>query len=208
VGELWLFVGALCVAYLLPGPDMVLILQTASVRGHAHALAAAGGLALARATHVVLAALGLGALLRTSPMAFDILRLIGAAWLVWLGIGIVRLSASHVEADALEPRTSLATSYVGSARRGLVTNISNPKALIFCSLLLPQFVAPGMGSAAGQFATLGAVLLLVGAIFDIAFAFGGLVLQRLLAGQKGAESVVSRVLGSLMIAFGLVLAVG
>ena len=89
-----------------------------------------------------------------------------------------------------------------------MTNISNPKALIFCSLLLPQFVAPGMGSAAGQFATLGAVLLLVGAIFDIAFAFGGLVLQRLLAGQKGAESVVNRVLGSLMIAFGLVLAVG
>ena len=69
--DFWMFAGALAVAYLVPGPDMVLILQTGLLRGRRHALAVAAGLAVARATHVLLAAAGLAALLRTMPAAFD-----------------------------------------------------------------------------------------------------------------------------------------
>ncbi|MEQ9507557.1 MAG: LysE family transporter, partial [Alloalcanivorax xenomutans] len=80
------FIGALVVAYLVPGPDLVLVLETASVRGRAQGLATAAGLAVARGAHVVMAAAGLAALLKTSPWVFELVRWIGVLYLVWLGI--------------------------------------------------------------------------------------------------------------------------
>lgn len=68
--DLWIFMGALAIAYLVPGPDMVLILQTSAISGRTKALAVAAGLGFARASHVFLAAVGLATLLRTAPCSF------------------------------------------------------------------------------------------------------------------------------------------
>lgn len=162
---LWMFVGALVVAYLVPGPDMVLMMQMGGEQGHARALATAAGLAVARALHVAFAAIGLAAVLAALPAALVLLRLIGAAYLAWLAIGLLRApqGAGQVQDGAR-----------GAAfRRGLFTNLLNPKALLFCSLLLPQFTSPAQGAMAGQFLLLGAILVGVGLLFDLAYGLSG-----------------------------------
>ncbi len=143
MSETWLFASALVAAFLLPGPDMILLLQTGAAQGRGHALAAAAGLATARACHVLLAAFGLAALLHAFPIAFQFLRIVSACYLVWIAIGILRhpLASLDTATNGIERR-----SYLASARKGLLTNLLNPKALLFCSVLLPQFVHPDRGS--------------------------------------------------------------
>ena len=77
MADMALFLGALLIVYVVPGPDMILLLETGALRGRGQALALAVGLALARAAHVTLAALGLAALFKTHPWAFDAARTVG-----------------------------------------------------------------------------------------------------------------------------------
>ena len=94
------FLIALAVVYLLPGPDMILLLQTGARHGRAMALATALGLALARGCHVALAGLGLAVLFKTAPWTFDVVRLAGAAYLLWLGLKLFQAEASALRVDA------------------------------------------------------------------------------------------------------------
>lgn len=128
-----MFFLALAVVYLLPGPDMILLLQTGARQGKAAALATAIGLAIARGCHVALAALGLATLFKAAPWTFEVVRLAGAAYLLWLGIQCLRsnmlpnLNANGTAAAKLAWRAAI--------QRGLLTNLLNPKALLFCSVL-------------------------------------------------------------------------
>jgi threonine/homoserine/homoserine lactone efflux protein len=200
MGEYGVYAGMLVVAYLMPGPDMLLVMQTGATRGRSAALAAAGGLAAARALHVGFAGLGLAALLRASPLAFEGIRLAGAAYLVWLGIAILRSSGTAVAVpDAAQSRLE-------AARRGLLTNLLNPKALLFASVLLPQFVHPERGAVAGQFALLGATLVAVGLAFDAVYACAGTGLGRWLERSRRARAAQRWGFASLLIGFGVQLA--
>lgn len=98
--ELWLFIGAPAAIYLLPGPDMILVLQTCSQQGHARALATAAGLAVARGLHVALAALGLATLFATAPWTFDAVRYAGGAYLAWIGLQLFRSPGATTNIDA------------------------------------------------------------------------------------------------------------
>lgn len=84
------FLIALAVVYLVPGPDMLLLFQTGARQNRRAALVTALGLALARACHVLMAATGLALLFRTAPWTFDLVRLLGAAYLAWLGLQMLR----------------------------------------------------------------------------------------------------------------------
>lgn len=200
--DLWMFVGALVVVYLVPGPDMVLMLQTAATQGRSHALAVAAGLALARAAHVLMAALGLGALLKASPEAFEAVRLIGAAYLIWLGIKIFRASSLIAACPTDEPRSDLKL-WRASLRKGLLTNISNPKALLFCSVLLPQFIRLDEGGVPAQFVLLGAILVITGLLFDLLYAGAGAALGRWLAETPLVRTLQRWVFATVLIGFGL-----
>lgn len=200
------FLIALAVVYLVPGPDMLLLFQTGARQGRRAALVTALGLALARACHVLMAATGLALLFRTAPWTFDLVRLLGAAYLAWLGLQMLRGGG-----------LALPTSDAGSAPvvphadrrallRGLLTNLLNPKALLFCSVLLPQFVSPGAGSLAVQFAALGTVLVLVSLAFDCAYALAGGRLGRWLASRPRAQRLQQWGFGGLLIGFGVRLA--
>ncbi len=104
MADIGLFLVALAVVYLLPGPDMLLLLQTGARQGKAQALATALGLAMARSCHVALAALGLAVLFRTAPWTFDLVRLAGAAYLLWMGVRMLLSSGSPLaRVDAREP---------------------------------------------------------------------------------------------------------
>lgn len=201
MADLALFIALLAVAYLVPGPDMVLILQTGAVQGRGPARAAALGLAIARAAHVGLSALGVATLLIASPPAFEGLRLVGAAYLVWLGWRIWRSSVTLSEATAA-PSLSPAAAF----RRGVLTNIANPKALLFCSVLLPQFIRPEQGSVLDRALLLGGILVTTGLTFDLAYAEAGAGLGRWLARYPAAQTVQRWVFAGLLVSFGVGLA--
>ncbi|QCI66196.1 LysE family translocator [Phreatobacter stygius] len=205
MADLGIFVGALAIAYLVPGPDMVLLLETGALRGRGQALATAAGLALARAAHVALAALGLAALLRTSPWTFEVVRLAGAAYLIWLGIAMLGAS-SLLPPEARPGAGRAAPSYRIALRRGLLTNITNPKALLFCSVLLPQFIRPDQGAVAGQFLLLGTILVGIGLAFDIVLALAGAAIGRWLSRYPLAQTLQRWAFAMLLIGFGARLA--
>lgn len=199
--NLELFIGALVVVYVVPGPDMVLVLQTSSMQGRWHAVAAALGLALARAAHVLLAAIGLAVLLKTVSWAFDAVRLAGALYLIWLAVKIARAPSLIAEACAPLPASST-RAYGASACRGLLTNISNPKALLFCSVLLPQFIDPHGGSVAWQFTLLGIILLLIGVCFDLVYVASGRLMGGWLRERPRLQQLQRWAFGALLVGFG------
>lgn len=200
MNDIPIFLGALVVAYTVPGPDMIFVLQTGTAHGRAQALAATVGLAGARACHVAFAAMGLAALFRTAPWLFAAVRFAGAAYLIWLGIGILR-------ARSLVPQRDPA-AHVGGRRdkrpviRGFLTNLLNPKPLIFCSVLLPQFVHPGAGPILAQFAVLGAILVFVGVLFDATFALWGAALGGWLARRPAVQTGQRYGFATVLIGFG------
>lgn len=173
VTDLTLFIAALVAVYLLPGPDMALAMSAAMSGGTRHGLAAAGGLAVSRSIHVTLAGAGLAALLAAHPALFTAVRWVGAGYLLWLAWKVAMSS------DQLELRREAGRAPAwDAARRGVLTNLLNPKALMFCALLLPQFVHRDQGGLAAQYLVLGIVLVGIGFAFDLCYV--------LLAGRLAA----------------------
>ncbi|WP_274426340.1 LysE family translocator [Chelativorans sp. YIM 93263] len=199
--DLALFVGALAIAYIVPGPDMILLLQTGALRGRQPALVTAIGLGAARGVHVALAALGLAALLRTSPAIFEMVRIVGAAYLVWLGISILR--APSLVPDAAAAQESPPDDLRRALTRGFLTNLLNPKALLFCSVLLPQFLHPAGGPLAAQFFLLGSVLVATGLVFDTQYALAGNGIGAFLARRPMWQRFQRWLFGSALIGFGV-----
>lgn len=160
---------------LTPGLDTALVLRTAAVEGAKTAWLAALGVCLGTLGWGAIAAVGLGALLAASEVAFDVLKWAGAAYLVWLGLNLILKPRSefHVAAGAPAPRSDL-----GWLWKGALNNLLNPKAGVFYISFLPQFVpahapaAPFMFGLAGLHALMGVAwfALLIGATRPIAHA--------------------------------------
>ncbi len=203
MADMALFLGALLVVYVVPGPDMILLLETGALRGRAPALAVAVGLAIARAAHVTLAALGLAALFKTHPWAFDAARTVGGCYLVWLGVRLLRAGPLSYDVATQAQAAARGKGLAAALLSGVLTNVLNPKALLFCSVLLPQFVSPAQGSIGQQFAVLGVVLVSLGLTFDVLCALAGGALGRWLAARPRVRKWQGAVFGAALIGFGL-----
>lgn len=166
------FIASLLLA-LAPGPDNLFVLTQAALRGRSAGLAVTLGLCTGLLGHTTAVALGLAALFAASALAFTLLKLCGAAYLLWLAWQAWRASSTTALAAA-EDRLSGWQLY----RRGILMNITNPKVSVFFLAFLPQFADPSRGPLTQQ-------LLLLGAIFMVAtiLIFGGIAL---LAGMLGA----------------------
>jgi threonine/homoserine/homoserine lactone efflux protein len=178
---------------------MILLLQTGARQGKAMALATAVGLGLARACHVALAGMGLATLFKVAPWTFDVVRLGGAAYLLWLGVQCLR--ANLLPTLDANDDTPPIRAWRGAFQRGLLTNLLNPKALLFCSVLLPQFIDPQGGPVAAQFALLGAILVVVGLAFDSCYGLAGARIGRWMQRSPSAQRVQQWLFGSLLIGF-------
>jgi threonine/homoserine/homoserine lactone efflux protein len=193
------YIAALFVVYAVPGPDMALVMQTSIGRGARTGFAAAGGLGISRATHVTLSACGVAALLRSAPWLYEVVRYGGAVYLGWIALQIFRspvfaLPAGNVEAAGSRP---LRTAFV----KGLLTNLLNPKALLFCSVLLPQFVRPEAGPVALQMIELGLILVVTGACFDAAYAVGAARIANWMRAHPLAQTVQRWAFSAALIGF-------
>jgi threonine/homoserine/homoserine lactone efflux protein len=143
------FLLAAWVLILTPGPDMLFVIGQTLSGGARRGWAAMFGIVTGAMVHIVLAASGVAALLAASPALFDALRLAGALYLLWLAFGALR--AAWRGGARLVPASPARAAF----RDGLVTNLTNPKVILFFLAFLPQFVDPGRAPAWLQMVILG-----------------------------------------------------
>ncbi len=138
------FVAVAALVIVAPGPDTVLVTKNAVVHGRGAALGTAFGVNAGLLVWTVAAAFGVAAIVRESAVAFTVLKLVGAAYLVWLGLQALRAArerSAHAPASTGGARSPLGPG--AGFRQGLLSNLANPKIAVFFTGLLPQFVAPG-----------------------------------------------------------------
>lgn len=144
------FVPAGLALNLTPGADMMFCLGQGLRSGPRAAWAASAGISLGAFIHAGVAGLGLGAIVATAPVAFEVIRWIGIAYLLWLAVQTIRSAGKAADVPARTPRRAF--------RAGLFVNLSNPKVILFVLAFVPQFVVPEAGSVLGQFLVFGAIL--------------------------------------------------
>ena len=155
------------VLIVVPGPSVLFVVGRALSYGRGVALASVAGNTIGTYLVAVLVALGIGPLLERSVLLFDVIRLAGAAYLVWLGVSALR----HARADARQA-TSAAAAPVGppsrarAVRSGILVGLSNPKVFIVLAAVLPQFVDRAAGNVPAQMLVLAAVPVLIGLLTD------------------------------------------
>ena len=187
---------------LAPGPDNLMVLGTGISRGRRAGMMFGLGCAVGCLSHTLLAAVGVSALIAASPLAFTILKIIGGAYLVWLGIGALRSSGQTAPGQA-----NTAASSWRLFGRGLFANAINPKVVLFFLAFLPQFVDPARGHGGWQIVQLGVLMALVTALIFGAIGYFsgsvGLWLQR----RPKAGLWLDRIAGGLFVGLGLKLIV-
>ncbi|TDW92405.1 LysE family translocator [Kribbella sp. VKM Ac-2566] len=151
------------IAMITPGPDMLFILGCGMRSGPRAGLLATAGVATSEAVHVAVAAAGLAALFAAVPVAFTAVRIVGAAYLVYLGVQMIRHRNDAVDDG---PAGDAAMSGRKAYLTGLTTNLLNPKMVTFTIAFLPQFVVPSHGQVWLQFAVLGAILIVLEFLVD------------------------------------------
>jgi len=175
---------------LTPGADMMFCLAQGLRSGPRSALAASAGISLGAFVHAAVAGLGLGALVATVPVAFEVIRWVGVAYLLWLAVQALRHGGAKGDVPLITPRRAF--------RAGLFVNLSNPKVILFVLAFVPQFVDPQAGSVLGQFLIFGAVLSLGGFIVNGAVGvFASGLGQRLKRGSRVLDWVTASVFAAL-----------
>ncbi len=169
-----LFLGAALILAVTPGPGIFYVLARSLAGGRREGLLSAVGTLAGGLAHVAAAAFGLSAVLAASALAFNVVRYAGAAYLVWLGIGMIR-RRNEEGADTV--------AFSGARRnplvQGVVTEVLNPKTALFFLSFIPQFVSVRHGHVVAQFLVLGAISVLLNTSADVVVA--------LFAGPLGAR---------------------
>jgi threonine/homoserine/homoserine lactone efflux protein len=161
------FLAAAFVLVIIPGPDMLLIMALGTRHGSAAGFTAALGVAVGLSVHIGAVVLGLTALLRYEPAVYVLLRWAGAAYLVYLAVSA--FLARGIIADEAPTDGSAAPANghrLRCFRRAVITNMLNPKVIVFNSAFLPQFVDPARGDIGLQLVVLGVTLVLVDLLID------------------------------------------
>jgi len=198
---LLLFAGAGLLLNVTPGPDLLYILGRSVSQGRQAGLLSALGIGAGCLFHVTAAALGVSALVLAVPVAYDVVRLAGALYLVWLGVKALRSQGSSLEVQAMA-----ATSPRRIFVQGVVTNALNPKVALFFLAFLPQFADPSRGPLAPQLLLLGAIFTVNGTLVCLVFALFAARLGEWLKTRYGVTRLLDRATGGLFIALGLRLA--
>jgi threonine/homoserine/homoserine lactone efflux protein len=154
--DIALFIAASALLAIAPGPDIIYVLTRGVAQGPRAGIAAAFGFAAGCIFHTVLAAVGIAALIRSSELAFDLVRYAGAAYLVWIGIQALR-HRSAFSVEAASDRKALAAIF----KQSVIGNMLNPKVTLFFLAFLPQFVNTPAGGVGWQMALLGAIFMVV-----------------------------------------------
>lgn len=212
-----LFITAGLLLNITPGADMALIASRSAGGGYRAGAVAALGVSAGCTVHILAGALGVAALLAGSELAFLLLRWLGAAYLVWLGLGLWRQRpAAGTAAGDDQPAKAAQAALQKVFAQGFLTNALNPKIALFFLAFVPQFIQPQAEQAGAAFVLLGAVFVFNGTLVNLVIALMVASLARrhqqrlsrqgLVAGRGGLARWLNRGVGSLFIALGLRLA--
>jgi threonine/homoserine/homoserine lactone efflux protein len=202
--HVWSFLPVAALLIVVPGPDTALVTKNALLHGRQAALGTSLGVSTGLVVWTVAAALGLAAVVRASEIAFTALKLVGAAYLIWLGVQALLIARRSPTSVADAPLRARPLGGLGGFRQGLASDLANPKIAVLFTSLLPQFVSAGASTLMP--------FLLLGAIF-VAMTLSWLIGYSLVAVKASAtlqRPIVARTLerftGVVLIGLGMRLA--
>jgi threonine/homoserine/homoserine lactone efflux protein len=199
----WLFIATAIVLVITPGQDTFFILGRSLAGGRAAGIAAALGVTAGSVIHTLLAALGLSALLATSPYAFMAVKFAGAVYLVYIGVrALMSRAAGLPDAGAGAGRDGRWAAF----RSGVVTNLLNPKVGLFFLALMPQFIEIASEHKVAAFMALGLTFVTLGVAWCLVLAVAAASLRGWFLRRPSMATVLNRVAGAMFIALGLKLA--
>ena len=197
------FVPAALVILLVPGPAVIYISTKSLAEGKRAGLVSVLGVQLADLTHALFAAAGLSAILLTSSLAFDVVKFLGAGYLIYLGLRSILSREDRSTAQSLPVRTKPSTVFVN----GFLVDLLNPKTALFFYAFLPQFVGPPAGTAAAeQILVLGIVFVLLGLCTDSSYALFGSLVRNLLSKTSRFRKSGKYLTGGIYLAIGVIAA--
>lgn len=188
----------------VPGPSVLFAVSRAIASGRRVALLTVLGNASGLFVQVLFVALGLGVVVTSSDLAYAALKLTGATYLVWLGIGAVRRRHDAARVAHAGTPTTTATPW----RDGFVVGVSNPKSVVFLAALLPQYVDPAAGFVPAQMVVLGGLFCLIAIVSDGAWAVLAARARLWLASDSRRLVWTSVAGGLMMVGLGLLLVLG
>lgn len=185
---------------LTPGPAMLYVVSRAAAHGRRAAVLSSLGLSIGTLIHTVLIALGVSELLVHVPLAYDALRLGGAAYLIWTGVRLMTSTAANRDVEA----------HPGTGRRlllqGAITGTLNPKVALFLLAFLPQFVTPANGRIALQIVVLGILFEILGSAVNLSAGLAAGTAASMFR-RPSMRRMLERISGLVCIALGVRLAV-
>ncbi len=203
IHELWLFIVSGLLLIITPGPDTAYIVGRSVQLGWRGGAAAALGVCCGCLVHVFAASIGLSALLMASSAAFTAVKLIGAAYLCFVGLQMLLAQSRPLVSDATIGSDSDATSLRRVFWQGALTNVLNPKVALFFLAFLPQFVAADSPHKALAFLALGLIFVTTGTIWCLGIAaFAARAAHRIRRSGR-ALLWINRALGGLFITLGV-----
>jgi RhtB (resistance to homoserine/threonine) family protein len=203
--HLLVFIGVAALVIVIPGPDTAVVTKNVLMYGRRAAIATSFGVSAGLAVWTLAAAIGLASVVRESAVAFTALKLIGALYLVWLGVQALRAasrSSAGVHNGEAAPTRTIGT--LSGFRQGFVSDLANPKIGVFFTSLLPQFVDPGR-SVLVPFLALGAVFVLMTIAWLCAYCLVAARAAQTLHRPR-VKATLDRFTGVVLIAIGLRLA--
>ena len=178
-GSLLLFLTASIPLILFPGPSVAFILATTLRAGRRNGLAATAGVETGYLVHVLGAVVGLSAVIAASAQLFTAVKVLGAAWLLWMAWRSLRAPSEGTLAD-LGPARAAGVRPSTAFSRGLLVGALNPKTAVFYLAFLPQFVSPDGGPVWAQLLVFGLLFIVLASVLDATWAVAGGSLRRLL----------------------------
>jgi len=185
---------------IAPGPDMLYVIGRSVGQGRRAGIVSALGVFVGCWVHILAAAFGIAALLRSSPMAFNLVRYAGAGYLIYLGL---KMLAQRTDLTSQQLKTE---SLGAIFRQGVITNVLNPKVAIFFLAFLPQFIDARRGSVALQIVLLGLIFNVGGTLVNLGVAYAGGTLGELLRRNQSIARWQRRFTGLIFVGLGLRLA--
>jgi len=206
IHDLPLFIVSGLLLNIAPGPDSVLILTRSATQGWRAGSAASLGIGAGTCVHVLAAALGLSALLAASSWAFTLVKWVGAAYLVYVGLQMLLARRSAPTTATHEAATPARLSHRQIFAQGFLTNVLNPKVALFFLAFVPQFIAPDAPHKALAFVVLGAIFNVNGMLWCHFLALSTALASRRLRLGGALAQWLNRAIGALFLSFGLKLA--
>ncbi len=196
-----LFFGASVALGLAPGPDNIFVLTQSALYGRNAGVLVTAGLCTGLLVHTAAVSLGVAAIFQTSVLAFNILKIVGAGYLLYLAWLAFRAGAAKID-DSGDTKLEWRKLYA----RGVVMNITNPKVAIFFLAFLPQFADPARGSITIQMLIFGGIFILAAFLIFGSIAWSAGFLGEWLKGSDKAQVIMNRIAGTVFAGLALRLA--